>query len=180
MSLLKLFLLFVKIGAILLGGGYVILPILKSEFVEKHNLITEEELVNYFAISQSLPGLVATNIAIFVGHKLKRTRGAVLAVLGLTFAPFWTIILLASVLAKVVNADYMQGIFWGVAIGVLVLLINATREIWEKAIIDNFSFFLFFALFAILMLTPISPAIVVVLAAFLGILYKSLVRRGDA
>lgn len=179
MNLFNLFLLFIKIGAILLGGGYVILPILKSEFVDKHKLITEEELVDYFAISQSLPGLVATNISIFVGYKLKKTPGAILAVVGVTVAPFWTIVLLASILSKLANLDIMQGIFWGVGIGVLVLLLNATKEIWEKAIVDKFSLILFGGLFIILLTTNISPAIVIVSSALFGILYKSIASKGD-
>ena len=66
-SLLKLYLIFLKIGAILLGGGYVILPILMNEFVEKRNLVSKDELVDYFALSQSLPGIIAANISMFVG-----------------------------------------------------------------------------------------------------------------
>ena len=84
MSLLRLFLLFVKIGAILLGGGYVILPVMKAEFVEKNKLISEDDLIDYFAISQSLPGIIAANISIFVGYKLRRTIGAIIAVIGVT------------------------------------------------------------------------------------------------
>ena len=105
MSLFRLFLLFVKIGAILLGGGYVILPVMKSEFVEKHKLISEDDLINYFAISQSLPGIIAANISIFVGYKLRRTIGAIAAVIGVTFAPFWSIVLLASIISKYLHTD---------------------------------------------------------------------------
>ena len=178
MSLIKMFLLFIKIGAILIGGGYVILPILKSEFVDKHKLITEEELVNYFAISQSLPGIVATNIAIFVGYKLKRSLGAILAVCGLTFVPFWTIVLLASIIKEFAETDYLQGIFWGVAIGVTVLLISATKEFWEKSIIDTPSFLLFLFMFIVLIKTSTSPAIIIVSAGILGITIKLITSKG--
>ena len=65
MSLFKLFLIYVKIGAILLGGGYVILPIMTSEFVDKRNLISHDDLIDYFALAQSLPGIIAANTAIF-------------------------------------------------------------------------------------------------------------------
>ena len=68
MPLLRLFLIFTKVGAILLGGGYVILPILTSEFCDKRNLIKNEELVDYFALSQSLPGMIAANMSIFMAQ----------------------------------------------------------------------------------------------------------------
>ena len=99
MSLFKLFLIFVKIGAILLGGGYVILPILQNEFVEKRNLISQDELVDYFALSQTLPGIVAANISMFIGYKLKGKWGALAGMLGIISVPFIIIILLASVLS---------------------------------------------------------------------------------
>ena len=70
-SIFKLFLLFTKVGAILLGGGYVILPILMNEFVEKRNLIKHDDLIDYFALSQSLPGIIAANISMFIGYKLR-------------------------------------------------------------------------------------------------------------
>ena len=95
-SLFKLFLIFVKVGAILLGGGYVILPILMNEFVEKRNLVEQDELVDFFALSQSLPGIIAANISMFVGYKLRGKLGALVAMFGVIFVPFLTIVVLAS------------------------------------------------------------------------------------
>lgn len=179
MSLFKLFLLFVKIGAILLGGGYVILPILKSEFVEKQKLITEDELVEYFAISQSLPGIIAANISIFVGYKLHKVFGAIVAVVGVMFAPFWTIVLLASVIAKYAETDIMQGIFWGVGIGVMILLVSATREIWLKAIIDKFALGLFILLLLGMLCWQLSPVIVILTGALMGVLRNLFLRKRE-
>ena len=78
-SLTKLFIIFVKIGAILLGGGYVILPILINEFVEKRKLISHDDLIDYFALSQSLPGIIAANISMFIGYKLRGIIGLLIA-----------------------------------------------------------------------------------------------------
>ena len=72
-SLIKLFLIFVKIGAILLGGGYVILPILRNEFIERRSLINDDDLMDYFALSQTLPGIIAANISMFIGYFLPCT-----------------------------------------------------------------------------------------------------------
>ncbi len=178
MSLFKLFLLFVKIGAILLGGGYVILPVVKAEFVEKNKLISEDDLIDYFAISQSLPGIIAANISIFVGYKLRRTIGAIVAVIGVTFAPFWSIVLLASIISKYLHTDIMQGIFWGVGVGVMVLMVSATREMWTKAFGDKFAFLLFVIALIIMMLTKASPVLVVIVSAIAGVIYKRLTVKG--
>jgi chromate transport protein ChrA len=97
-TLLNLYLIFVKIGAILLGGGYVILPIVTSEFAEKRDLVTAEEIVDFFAISQSLPGIIAANISMFIGYKLRGKLGALLAMFGVITVPFLCIISLASLL----------------------------------------------------------------------------------
>ena len=64
--------IFFKIGTLLLGGGYVILPLLQSELIEKRDWITDDELCEYYALSQSLPGLIAANVSIFTGFKLGR------------------------------------------------------------------------------------------------------------
>ena len=178
-SLAKLFLIFVKIGTILLGGGYVILPILRAEFVEKYKLITEEELVEYFAISQSLPGIIAANISIFVGYKLHRTLGAIIACLGINFSPFLCIVLLATVISAFVNEPAMQGLFWGIGIGVLVLLISAIKEMWTKSITDWFSFLIFTIALITLLKTSISPAIIIIISAIAGIVYKTITRKGE-
>ena len=179
MSLLKLFYIFVKIGAILLGGGYVILPLLKSEFVERHKLITEEQLVEYFAISQSLPGIIAVNISIFVGYQLKKLSGGIIAVLGVTFAPFWTIVLLASLISNLTNSNLLQGVFWGVAIGVIILLISATRELWEKSITDKFSLFLYLIALFMLIRYKTSPAIIIIACTTIGILYNVILKKRE-
>ena len=103
-SLLKLYFIFVKIGAILLGGGYVILPIMLSEFSEKRNLVSKEEIIDYFALSQSLPGIIAANISMFVGYKIAGKIGSILGMLGIITVPFLIIIILASILGALVGS----------------------------------------------------------------------------
>ena len=176
-SLLKLFLIFVKIGTILLGGGYVILPILRAEFVKRYKLITEEELIEYFAISQSLPGIIAANISIFVGYKLHKTLGAIVACLGVNTSPFICIVLLATLISTFVGPPAMQGLFWGIGIGVIILLISAIKEMWLKSVTDIFSLLIFLVALAVLLKTNISPVIVIISSAIAGIIYKQFIRK---
>lgn len=173
-SLFKLYLIFVKIGAILLGGGYVILPILTAELCTKRNLIEEADLIDFFALSQSLPGIVAANISMFVGYKLRGKYGAVIAMLGIITVPFISIILIASFLDKVVNNRYVNGIFWGIGISVIALILLTAREIWQKTNKNLFFYSIFaFALIA-LIFYKLSPILVILTFSSIGVLYKTI------
>ena len=75
MDLFKLFIIFLKIGAMTFGGGYAMLPLLQKEIVEKHKLATEEELTEYYAVGQCTPGIISINTATFIGYKYKKISG---------------------------------------------------------------------------------------------------------
>lgn len=174
MSLFKLFLIFVKIGAILLGGGYVILPIMMSEFVEKRKLVTHDDMIDYFALSQSLPGIIAANISMFIGYKLKGKFGAIAAMIGVTFVPFLCIVLLASILGTIINNSYVQGALWGVGVAVIALIMLTVREMWQKSNRNIYFYVIFlFSLFALLYFS-LSPIKTIVLFTLLGVVYKKL------
>lgn len=179
MSLFKLFLIFLKIGAILLGGGYVILPIIADEFVDKRNLITHDELIDYFALSQSLPGIIAANISMFIGYKLRGKWGAITAMLGVTFVPFWCIVLLASVLSTFVNNHYVQGVLWGVGVSVVALIMLTVREMWQKSNRNLFFYIIFVLALISLLILKLSPIQTILLFTFIGVGYKRL-REGKA
>ena len=171
-SIIKLFLIFTKIGAILLGGGYVILPILINEFVEKRNLIEHDELINYFAISQSLPGIIAANISMFIGYKLCGKKGALVAMLGIILVPFWCIVLLASVLEFLTANPFIQNMLWGVGIAVIALIMLTIREIWQKTEKNAFFYIIFTLALIALEVFNFSPIKVILIFCFVVVLYK--------
>ena len=180
MSLLNLYLIFVKIGAVLLGGGYVILPLLTSEFVEKRQLISQEDLMDYFALSQSLPGIIASNISMFIGYKLKGFWGAIISMLGIITVPFFTIVLLASILNSFVNNQYVQGAFQGVGIAVISLILLTIREMWQKTDKDLFFYSIFVLALFTLLFIKLSPIKTILLFITLGIVYKFFVTPKEA
>ena len=171
-SLFKLFLIVVKIGAILLGGGYVILPIMKSEFTEKRKLVTEDELINYFTLSQSLPGIIAANMTMFIGYRLKGIAGAIAAMIGVIFVPFWCIVLLASILDKLVNNSYVQGAMWGIGIAVIALILLTAREVWQKSNRTIFFYVIFLLSLTSLLIFKTSPIQTILFYSCRGVLYK--------
>lgn len=174
MSLIKLFLIFVKIGAILLGGGYVILPIMQNEFVEKRNLVSHDDIIDYFALSQSLPGIIAANMSMFIGYKLRGKWGAIAAMLGVTFVPFWCIVLLASVIGALINNSYVQGALWGVGVAVIALIMLTVREMWQKSNRNAYFYTIFVLTLLTLLVFKLSPIQTILLFTVIGVLYKRL------
>ena len=174
MSLVKLFLIFVKIGALLLGGGYVILPIMTSEFVDKRNLVSHDDIVDYFALSQSLPGIIAANMSMFIGYKLKGKCGALAAMIGVTFVPFWSIVLLASVLGILINNSYVQGALWGVGVAVIALILLTVREMWQKSNKNIFFYAIFLLTLISLLIFKLSPIQAIVIFSIIGVMCKKI------
>lgn len=168
-TLYQIFKTFFKVGTLLLGGGYVILPLLQSELVEKKNWINDDELCEYYALSQSIPGLIAANLSIFVGYKLRKTAGAIAAITGIILPAFVAIILLARIVQEIINLKFVQCIFWGVGIAVMLLIYLAIKEIWRKSVVDNYTCSIFFIVFMLSACFKVPPAILIVFAIFMGI-----------
>ncbi|MBO7672289.1 chromate transporter [bacterium] len=170
MDMYCIFKRFFKIGALLLGGGYVILPLLKAEIADKFDEIAEDDICEYYAISQCMPGIIAINTAGLVGHKLMGTKGAICAVTALILPAFTAIILLASFLTNIANLTIVQKAFAGIGIGVLALVFQAINEMREKSIVDKYSLIVFLCAFICLFGLKISPAFVIIAGIIFGII----------
>ncbi len=173
-SLLKLYLIFLKIGAVLLGGGYVILPILTSELCKKRNLVEENDLIDYFALSQSLPGIVAANISMFTGYKLRGKFGAAAAMLGIITVPFIIIVLLSSIFSHLAGNSYIEGVFWGIGISVTALIILTIREIWQKSNRSLFFYLIYFLALTGLIVFKLSPVDTIIIFSIAGVILKKM------
>lgn len=171
--LLKLFATFAKVGVMTFGGGYAMLPILQREIVEKQKWASEEELMDYFAIGQCTPGIIAVNTATFIGQKTKGILGGIFATLGLVFPSLVIISMLAGVIEAFSHIVWVQHAFGGIRICVCVLIINAVIKLLKKAVIDKLSFVIFLAVTAAAFFTDLSPVIFVLIAAVLGIIIKN-------
>lgn len=178
-SLKELYFLFVKIGAILLGGGYVILPIILAEFTQKRNLLKHSDVIDYFALAQSLPGIIAANISMFIGYKLKGKLGAVVAMFGIITVPFLCIVLLATVLNAFIGNRIVNGAFWGIGISVIALILLTVREMWQKTERDNYFYVIFVTATAALLLMNFSPIKTIIVFTVVGILYKKFLEKKE-
>lgn len=172
--LLEMFLTFAKVGVMTFGGGYAMLPILQREVVDNKGWATEEELIDYFAIGQCTPGVIAVNTATFIGQKYKGFWGAIFATLGVVFPSLIIISLLAGVIEAFSHLVWVQNAFGGIRVCVCVLIANAVVKLYKKAVVDVPTFIIFLLIAAGSIFLPLSPVIFVVIAAVAGIVLKAM------
>ena len=173
-QLFKLFFTFAKVGVMTFGGGYAMLPILQREVVENHGWATEEELMDYFAIGQCTPGVIAVNTATFIGQKHKGIWGAIFATLGVVFPSLVIISLLAGVIEAFSHLVWVQNAFGGIRVCVCVLITNAVVKLFKKAVVDVPTMVIFLAVALLSVFLYLSPVIYVILAAISGITIKAM------
>ena len=170
-DLFILFKTFFKIGICTFGGGYAMLPIIQRELVESRKWVTDEEVTDYYAIGQMTPGVIAVNVATFVGTKRKGVLGAIFATLGMITPSVIIIILIASLLTNFANIPMVTHAFSGIRIAVLAMMTKTIVTLIKKGVKDIFSLILFLAV-VLTVFFPVSPVIVVFVCALCGIFYK--------
>ena len=171
---LQLFLTFAKIGVVTFGGGAAMLPILQREVVENKHWATEEELVDYYAIGQCTPGLIAVNTATFVGQKLKGLSVGISATLCMVFPSLVIISILAGLITNFADLAWVQNAFAGIRACVCVLIFNATVRLMKKSVVDKRTAVIFVVVLLGSVFLDISPVWFVLCSALLGIILKGL------
>ncbi|MHC1779419.1 MAG: chromate transporter [Bacteroidales bacterium] len=151
----EIFTSFAKIGAFTIGGGYAMIPLIQKEVVERRGWVKEEEFLDYLAISQSAPGILAINISIFIGEKLKGVKGSVVAALGSALPSFVMILLIALFFQGYRDNEVVNKIFMGIRPAVVALIAVPFLTLSKSAITNRY--------------TAIIPVVAIVLIAFLGV-----------
>lgn len=169
--LADLFCTYFRVGAVTFGGGYAMIPILEREIVKKKNWVTEEELLDYYAISQCTPGVIAVNAATFVGYKMKGVLGAILATLGVITPSIIIITIIANMLSIFSDNKYVESAFRGISIAVCALVFTTVIGLIKKNIKNLFSVIVAVGAFVAIGILDLSPIIVVV-----SVLAASLIR----
>lgn len=170
----RLFLIFAKIGVFTFGGGYAMLPILQREIVDKHGWATQEELMDYYAVSQCTPGIIAVNTATFVGCKQGGTLGGITATLGVVFPSMVIITVIAAFIEGFAELEAVKNAFAAVRVCVCVLIFNAVVKLFKTAVADKAALVIFIAVFAAMALLDLSPVIFIIIAAVSGCIIKGL------
>lgn len=168
--LLKMFITFAKVGCFTFGGGYAMLPMLQKEIIEKNKWATEEEVMDYFAIGQCTPGVIAVNTATFIGFKTAGVIGGIVATLGLVFPSIIIISVIAAFIRNFTDIHFVQSALKGIQICVCALILDSVIKLGRKSIVDKYCLGVFLLSFLVAQFSGLSTIVVIVGAAVLGLI----------
>lgn len=168
-KLITLFATFAKIGVLTFGGGYAMLPMLERECVETHQWTTSEELLDYFAIGQCTPGVIAVNTATIIGDKLRGFLGSAAATLGVVTPSLVIITIIASVLSSFADIPAVQYAFCGIRVAVAALIVNTVIKLIKQNVKNAAGIVICSLAFVIVAIFGASPIFVVIGAGIYGL-----------
>lgn len=178
-KLFDLFLTFARIGGLTFGGGYAMLPMLQKEVVENKKWATEEELLDYYAVGQCTPGVIAVNVATFIGQKLRGVIGGIVATLGVVAPSFVIILLLATLINHFAEYAVVAHALAGIRVAVAALIVSAIVKLWKKGIKDALGVVIFGVVVLLSLVLNVSPILIVVITMLFGILYGRVSSRKE-
>ncbi len=167
--LLDLFISFFKIGLFTFGGGYAMLPMLQREVQDRHGWVTEEEILDYYAIGQCTPGVIAVNTATFIGTKLAGAIGGAVATLAVVLPSVIIITVISTVLKNFSELMIVQHAFAGIRVAVAALVVSSVWKLYRKGVKGALANGVFAASLLLVVLFDISPVWVVLAALILGV-----------
>lgn len=169
---------FFKIGLFTFGGGYAMLPLLQREVVEKKGWAKEQDLMDYYAIGQSTPGIIAVNTATFVGYFRAGIPGAILATMGLVLPSIIIILAIASVLTSLTHLAVLEHAFAGIRVAVSALVSFSVYKLGKAGIVDRLGLVWAGLTFVAIAFLNLSPVWIVVASFVLGNIIQGL-REGQ-
>lgn len=174
---LQIFSTFAKIGAFTIGGGYAMIPIIQKEVVEKKGWIREQDFLDVLAISQSAPGILAVNISIFLGYRLRGVKGSIVATLGSTLPSFTIILLIAMFFAGYQDNETVIKIFKGIRPVVVSLIAVPMINMAKKARLNIYTGALAVATALLVVFLKVSPLYILLVV---GVVFTALTvgRKG--
>lgn len=175
--LLELYLVFFKMGSFTFGGGYAMLPMIQEEIVTKRKWATEKEVLDYYAIGQSTPGIIAVNTATFIGYNQKGILGGIVATLGIVSPSIIIITIIASFFKDFQNYVLVQHGLAGVRVVVAALIFKTVIKMFKESVINWVGAVLFLLSFTVLVLFNINPIFIILFSALIGIVSLNIEAR---
>lgn len=176
--LASLFWSFIKIGTLTFGGGAAMLPILQHEVINRRGWVEEKDVVDYFAIGQSTPGIIAVNVAAFVGHRVAGVCGAIAASLAVVIPSIIVILLIAKFIAPFSQIAWVRKVMHGINVAVAVILVRAVYSFARTTVIDKITLTIAILAFAGLYIFNIAGVWIVAAAAVIGLLCAPRSKNG--
>ncbi|MDY6044739.1 MAG: chromate transporter [Peptoniphilus sp.] len=168
---LELFLTFFKIGLFTFGGGYAMLPLLERELVDQRGWVSKEEILDYYAIGQATPGIIAINTSTFCGYKKAGNLGGIIASLGFLTPSIIIITTIANFLTAFSHVTYIQYAFAGIRVAVCALVLNTVIDLVKKNADTAIKLVVFVLTFVAIAFLNASPVIMVIAVGVFGILF---------
>ena len=162
---------FFKIGIFTLGGGYAMIPLIEEEVVNRHRWVSREEMLDLIAIAQSCPGVFAINIAIFIGYKLNKVRGAIATSLGTALPSFLIILIIAMFFHQFEDNKVVAAMFRGIRPAVVALIAVPTFNLGKRAQLNKFTIWIPIISALAIWLLGISPIWIIIVAGLAGYIY---------
>ena len=178
-ELLDLFLTFARIGGLTFGGGYAMLPMLQKEVVDKRGWATNEELMDYYAIGQCTPGVIAVNTATFIGNKNRGVIGGIFATLGVVFPSLAIITIITAFISNFADLAVVKNAFAGIRVCVFILILNAVVKLAKSSVKDAVTLGICLLVLLGSLFLDISPIVFVVAAGIIGVVARVLTRKGQ-
>ncbi|UTY26121.1 chromate transporter [Treponema denticola] len=170
----SLFASFFKIGLVTFGGGLAMLPILKRDLVDSKGWLTEDEILDYFAIGQSTPGVIAVNVATFVGYKRGGLIGSIFSTSGIVFPSLIIISLIAAFVSNFNELVWVQKALKGINVAVSVLLVKAVFPFGKKTVFDLCTFLIAALSFVLMFAFKVQGVWIVIGSALSGWLFQTI------
>ena len=171
-TLIDLFFTFCRIGGLTFGGGYAMLPMIQKEIVEEKKWATEEEVLDYYAVGQCTPGIIAVNTATFIGYKVQGIIGAIVATLGVVFPSLIIITIIAALLKNFASYAIIQHAFSGIRVVVIALIISAILKLAKTSIKNSITLIIAILAFISVAFVNLSPIYIVVASGCVGLISK--------
>ena len=162
---------FFKIGIFTLGGGYAMIPLIEEEVVNRKQWVRKEEMLDLIAIAQSCPGVFAINIAIFIGYKLNKVRGALATTLGTALPSFLIILLIAMFFKQFEDNAVVAAMFRGIRPAVVALIAVPTFNRAKKAEITLANCWIPIGGALLIWLLGVNPIVIIIIAGLAGYAY---------
>ncbi len=173
----EIFITFAKIGAFTIGGGYAMIPLIEKEVVDKKKWISKSDFVDMIAIAQSAPGILAVNISILTGYKLKKNMGSVVASLGSTLPSFIMILLIAMFFRQFEHIEWVQKMFKAIRPAVVALIAVPVFTTAKSIGINIKTVVIPITAALLIWMWKISPIYIIIAAALGGLIYGHISRK---
>jgi len=174
---LEIFTTFSKIGAFTIGGGYAMIPVIQKEIVDKRGWVNNEEFMDMLAISQSAPGILAINISIFIGQRLRGIKGSIIAAIGTALPSFVMILLIAMFFNNFRDNEIVNRVFMGIRPVVVALIAVPLISLSKSTNLNKYTSFIPAISVLLIVMLGISPVYLIIAGAVLGLFYFYLIKR---